>query len=154
VPRSHQRGFSWKALPASLREMPKRTGRGGRPNGTFLSPGSRHMAVPHFRSRSPQQDASGQRDEMQPREVGNFFAQPWKMRWLQRPTPPGNPRGEDGPLYGGGGSSFAATRPPPPCTGNGLLLDCMAGGNPSLSVFLAKVSASVETRGMAAGPPP
>ena len=44
------------------------------------------VAVPHFRIRSPQQDASGQRVEMQPREVGKLFAQPWNMRWLQRPS--------------------------------------------------------------------
>jgi hypothetical protein len=40
--------------------------------------------VPHFRSRSPQQDASGQWFEMRSREVGKLVAQPWKMRWLQR----------------------------------------------------------------------
>jgi len=42
-------------------------------------------AVPHFRIWSPQQNASGQWFDMQPREVGNLVVQLWKMRWLQRP---------------------------------------------------------------------
>ena len=50
-----------------------------------LSLSERGKAVPHFRIWSPQQNASGQWDDMQPREVGNLVVQPRKIRWLQRP---------------------------------------------------------------------